>query len=497
MEAGPGSDESGHEAQGAVVRIVRSGFWSVLSYLAVAVSTFGVGVVVARALGAEDFGEFSYYQWIVRVVPEVLALGVPLTFTRLVAEELATGREERGRGLLSYGTGVHGLLAPIAASVAAVAVWSAEGDAVLTAAIGAGVVAVFLSQDLEAGLTARLRIRHLSQIGMVVSVLQLAAAAVAAVADVRWEVFVATQVGALLVGTVLQTWALRHDLSLRAARALEKVHRRRFLKYAAVLAVTPAITAVVWGRPELYFLLRYDGEEAVGLYSAGLRLSSIVSFLPIVAGRAVIPEFSSLHGRGERAALEQTFRDTSRLLFALSALLASVGVALTLPALELVYGGEFGAASGPTAILFAGGVATALSAPASATVLLADRPRVFTQIGLAAVAANLALDVLLIPPFGLTGAAVATVAVQGSAVAASLVYSDVKLGFRLPLGSLLAVIAVSLVTAGAAWTVSEQLGGVVGLLAGGVVGVAVYLGGSFATGTLRADDLRPLLGGRS
>lgn len=453
--------------------LARSAGWSAIAHVAVAASAFAVSVLLGRVLTPETFGRSSYYLWILRTLPVILALGVPSALGKFLAEKIGAGAGGEARGLARLAIRGHATAAAVTTAFAAGAVALGLASP-LFLVIVAGVGVAVLLIDFEAMLTGLLRFRLLGALAVVVAVLQVAGVALGAAAGLEWEGFVVLLVGLATLNMAVLAVAAGRALPRELAVAPAAAERSRFLRFAGLAAFTIVLDSVLWGRPELLFLDRYGTDVDLGNYSVALRIASLGAVLPLVASRPLLPAFSQLRGAQASRHLAEVFPRVSAILALVGAPLALIGAVVAAPVIEVVYGGDYSGAATATQILFVGSLVGALTGPATAAMLTGPRPRFIAELGVAAVVANLALDVAVIPHFGVTGAAVVNVAVQAAWVTAGMAYAD-RIGLRYPADVLAR--AVGFAAMGAA-TTAALLGpspDFVRTFGAGTLGILVYV----------------------
>ena len=189
---------------------------------------------------------------------------------------------------------------------------------------------------------------------------------------------------------------------------------RRFEQRAWLGAVVPlaAITGLQSINTNIDLLslgvLRSDDE--VGVYKVATAIANLMAFGLTVTVLVTQPHIARLHAKGDTAGLQRlaSFASAGTLAFALAAALAFVTAGP--PLVALLYGDTYVAASAPLAVLAGGKVVTAAFGPVGAFLTMTGHqnrnlPALITAIGV-----NIILNMLLVPPFGMTGAATATAA---------------------------------------------------------------------------------------
>lgn len=195
-----------------------------------------------------------------------------------------------------------------------------------------------------------------------------------------------------------QTLAARLDVP-RGALALSALS---FGAIASVHMINNNLDVVMLG-----FL---TDERETGLYRAATLLSELVAFGLAVVNFVILPRIAGLHARGDRAALQRLVTVSTRVITAT----AAVGLAIILlagtPILSGLFGAEFVAARTALVILAFGQLANALFGPVALVLNMTGHERLTLAGVSVAVVLNAVLNLILIPLYGMEGAAVASAA---------------------------------------------------------------------------------------
>ncbi|HKH78833.1 MAG TPA: polysaccharide biosynthesis C-terminal domain-containing protein, partial [Solirubrobacteraceae bacterium] len=164
-------------------------------------------------------------------------------------------------------------------------------------------------------------------------------------------------------------------------------------------------------------------------------------------------------------------------------------IALSAPIIHLIYGSEFSRAGGLLPILMVAFVVICFGTLAgNLSILLGLQWRfaVYTTIG---ALANVALNLILIPPYGAYGSAWATVATETLTMALMLFTSLRSIHLRLRAPKMLRATALA-----AGMTGVMVLARPLGLIPAGTIGVLVYACGLLALRIVNREELRALAG---
>jgi O-antigen/teichoic acid export membrane protein len=447
---------------------------------------FVVVVVIARYLGVEGFGHYSFVMAVASVFQLVADMGV----RNVVIRDLAVDPQSVGRRLAVARTL---LVALSMASMAGIVGLSfvVTSDPVLRQSFwlaGAAVMMTFYALGYSAVLRAFERMDAdilgfvLHKVLLLVLVLALARTALGLRGVFAMNLLANAALYVYYRALVSREHGVtRLSRDLRAAWAL--------LADSAPLGVAEVLRRLTWQVDRLV-LTALATPAAVGLFSTAYKFPE--AFKPLAQNLTLplFPSFSRLAASSAEAAVEAAHR-ALRLLYALGAPVAVVLAVLADRVVALLFGSAYREAGTALAIL---APMALLLLPTSLFAYLftaLGRQRWYTACAAAALVVNLGLDLLLIPRLGFEGAAVASTASEAGLFVAGLValrgYGGTSAALRPLVGPLLAsaVPAALCMLARDARPFSLALA----LLGSGVAYVAALL----ALGVLGPSDLREFL----
>lgn len=231
--------------------------------------------------------------------------------------------------------------------------------------------------------------------------------------------------------------------------------------------------------------------ESTGLYKAALTLAEFLWFVPLALQVLLLHSSSSLWSEGRLDDVTALATRATRYSLLLTALMGVGLVALADRVVPLYYGASFAAATGPLLVLVPGVIGFAAARPLLAVSQGSGRlSTVVVGVGGAAFL-NVGLNGLLIPRYGMYGAAVATSVAYGSMFVA-LVWAAHRIGFR-PLADLrpLRLVATVLLSAPVIVLLERAISNdATALLVVPAVGAAVYGVAAVATGAVGVEECR-------
>ncbi len=180
---------------------------------------------------------------------------------------------------------------------------------------------------------------------------------------------------------------------------------------------------------DVLIVSHYMSPTDVAIYFAAAKTMSLILFVHYAVGSSVANRFSALAARGDKEALNSFAREASHWTFWPS-LAAGVGIlALGIPLLWL-FGPQFVAGYPVMLILVAGFLFRAAMGPSEFLLNMLGKQRISAVVQVSMALSSIALNLLLVPLYGLIGAAIATSAVLSLGALANSVAVSRTLGIE-------------------------------------------------------------------
>jgi len=384
------------------------GFVQVLGVAAL----FGFHLALARWMpAAEDYGVFAFYFGAANVGQVLAGFGLPIVIMREYGRFEGSGRHGAVRSMLRAG---RRLL--VATSGAAGLLWLSTAPLVPAHERGvwlaAGASAVCTPWLLHAANQAKAQRRPVLATTLERVLRPLIALAIAgqsvlsrgmstATAMLGWF---ASTLGVAILGLGLTERGVPEELDLHDG----PLPPAQLMRVAGPMVVASGI-GMLLANVDVLMLRPAVGDAAVGTYSVAVRVS-LLTGLPLMAINVLAaPFFARQWGSGDMRALQAGARQFVR-IGAPAAVIGGAAIIMATPLLPMVFGESYDPGRYLVATLV---VAQCVHALAGSTALLLnmtghERPAV-RILGLALVA-DVILNLVLIPPLGVHGAAIATAA---------------------------------------------------------------------------------------
>ncbi len=229
---------------------------------------------------------------------------------------------------------------------------------------------------------------------------------------------------------------------------------------------------------DFLFLRVMKGSDAVGYYAAAYTLISFAQNLGVAYTMSLIPSITRV--RTDASAARALF-DTAMAQVMAGGLPVTIGGVLVAgPLMALIYGAGYASSVQPLQLLLLVIPVALLRNVAQAVLLANQRPDLMLRTAAWAAGANVILNVLLIPPWGLAGAALATLATEAVRTVLALRYSA-QLGLAMtPLRRLARTAVAATIMGACVYVVADR-----SVFVSIPVGAVAYAGALLAVGIIR------------
>ena len=379
--------------------------------------TFIVQVAIARLLGSQALGEYILVMATVNIIAVVMPLGFEATGTYFAAEYRARGEGRLLRGFMARAythialTGALIILIghPAArlfgdAGAAIASHWTPA--AVLTIATAmvfvSGAMLVGLKRPF-AGFFAETLFRPLLAIAGFAVALAMGGAG-DGINIILWVL----SVGYAVVAVVQLALLLGSARDMPAGQGEPRAEVRRWWHFAV-----PWVALVVAGDfffdIDLLLLAGHMPHEQLAVFGVCTRIFSLVAFGVGAVYAVTMPDMFESEALKDRDGFHRKIGDANLVASVLSLALLGV-VLLASPVAFMLFGPEFQAGVIPLAILCVGLVVRSVFGPASIVLSIHNRPYSALPAVGASLVALVVANLLLVPPLGLVGAALAALA---------------------------------------------------------------------------------------
>jgi O-antigen/teichoic acid export membrane protein len=467
---------------------------------------FVASVVVARYLGPEKYGIYSFVIWFLGMVGLLVNLGIPTTITKYVSEYLGRNDFSAAASIFNQlfrfeiGAGVVVslllfFLAPVIAG------WYSNPDLALYLKVAALVILPMGLMWLYNGLFfGRQRFDLIALINLITSPLTLIAFLVVIYlgGQIEWLVAVSAVSNVLLItGYVYFKRAkfpsMQEYASPSAYRETESGIdlRSRLFRFSAGVFVIVVLQALVWERFGIFFLSIFSTPAQIAFFNVAFIFASrTIILLPGALTGILLPAMSEVYGGGNRDELARVHVTATRYLAMLCFPLCLGGIAVSRQMFPVFYGSDFQPAWIIFSILIVGGTVGSVATSSSSLLYGAELQRVVVGAGVLSAVLNIGGSWLLVPTLAAKGAALAATLSQivGGVFLIGYAYKT-YMKQSIPLRAIFRILSASAVMACVAFALAESVKGWPGLVLALAASFPIYVLCLFLFRSLNPGDV--------
>lgn len=394
-------------------------------------------IVLARALGASDYGTFSFAWSLVTIGGFLATLGFGQIAVRFLAQYQQAGQHGLARGFLRAGlmaTFLGSLTMAGMAIILSPVIEAGYGHLCRTV-LGIGLIALpfFALTDFMEGVarsqgwTIRALVPpYLVRQGAIIVLVVLATIAGGGSMNAETAMFAA--LSATITAMLVQAGLLVNDVD-RIFPPAEPTSDMPAWRAAAIPTLLSDLALLARQNVDLIVLGLLAPAAAVGLYFAATRLASLLGLIDFAVGAAFGHRFARVHDtNSDPRALAPVYAEARRLTFLPGLAAALVLIALA-PFILKLFGPDFSAAVLPTRILLLAGALKLALGPAEDMLNMAGQPESVWRANAVGALVMAILCLLLARNLGPAGAAIAAMAGTAATLVMLVIAFRRHLGF--------------------------------------------------------------------
>jgi O-antigen/teichoic acid export membrane protein len=400
-----------HSDRSIAQRIAGTAF---LIRICSAVLAYGSQVLLARWMGSYEFGIYVYVLTWLLVIGGLADLGLGSTAQRFIPEYLQRKGFALLRGFLSGSRWMTFGIAMITASLAALAIAllreRIDDYLEIPLYLACATLPLWALMQAQDGIARSFNWINLALLPLYVlrQILFICLVTIAYLAGYAIDAIVVTGLAAVSIWVtgIGQLLYLNRRLRAKVPAGRKTYAPRTWLVVSTPMFMVEAFHLLL-SNVDILLLKQFRSPDEVAIYYAAAKTLALVAFIYFSVSAAIAHKFTQYHLAGDREGLSDFLADTVRWTFWPS--LAATILLLAFGKLFLMaFGARFTEGYGVMFILAVGLLARAAVGPVERLLNMLDEQRVCATVYAVAVAANLILCCLLIPPYGIEGAAIAT-----------------------------------------------------------------------------------------
>ena len=408
---------------GLRAQLLRGGVGSLGIKAGHAMLAFAVAVVLARTLGPEGYGVYSFALAIIMLTAIPAQIGVPQLMVRETAKAQANGNYGLMRGLWRWGNVAVALFSALALAVVAGILWftdvGGDGARVATLTIGIALIPVIALANVRGACLRGLRKVVQGQLpeSIIRPALLLFLVLVWGTWFVEDELTPQMAMGFYVVAAVLAfiigAWLLRRSRPAELGERPTAEYQSSAWRKAVIPLGMITGLQLINNYADLIILGIFRTDEEVGIYRAAFQFSMLVTFIMIAINQVVQPYFAKMHEIGDFLRMRKLLDNASKLTLFLTLPIVVIFVFFNELLLVSIFGPDYISGGLALAILVTGSFAKSVFGYGHAVLMMAGYEREVLRFVVWSGLANVLINLILVPILGIEGAAVGTAVTMG------------------------------------------------------------------------------------
>jgi len=360
---------------------------------------------IARLISTTEMGLLTILSLVLAVAQLIAPLSLPSAIIRFVSEELVQGRTHSASGVVYQSTGISMIVSAVMATACFMfssqlsAAFSAEPTIFQLVAVDI-LIAAGLTRTLANALVGAQRFREYSFVTIAYTAVRQALIITFLILfhDFSWLVY------AWIVSDVVYVLMLIIPVLQTVGPPTFEFSVRRLLRFSLPLIPGDATTfAYSWY--DRAVLLPYLSLANLGVYNVALTAFGVLSAIPGGIASALYPAYAEIQSIKGKAGLEDAVRGASRYVSFISIPVVLGLFATAKPALALFAGQQYEFGSTALQLITIFFAPTVLASTFRSLIVVLGRTAADSAATAASVASSLVAALLLLPDFGINGAA--------------------------------------------------------------------------------------------
>jgi O-antigen/teichoic acid export membrane protein len=399
-------------------QLIKSGLGIILVKMAGTLLTFVLSIALARILGAAGYGVYSFALSMLMLLSIPIQSGIPTLAVREVARSLVGGDHGTIKMIWSWANRiVLGYFTALCLMVAVFMFFSGgwvESErfyvflagilaiplislTLMQSAIVRGIGKIVLGVISDGFIRPFINLLLVLTVFLILTPMELTA--VEAMLLYMMSVAMGFLISLLILGKSTNRFV--------GANGKGKVFPERWRSSLASLTVVGGVQ-LMFGYSDILIIGFYYGDAQIGLYKVAVQLSLLVSFVLTILNQMLQPYFSSMYASSETKRLQDLVLFSSIIIFTAAAIPAISFLLFSEELLALIYGEEYLSGAIALQILVIGQLANSAFGSVGALLNMTGHERDSMKGMLLAIVVNVSLNFILIPKFGIEGAAVSS-----------------------------------------------------------------------------------------
>ncbi|SNX52918.1 oligosaccharide flippase family protein [Thermoanaerobacterium sp. RBIITD] len=422
-----------------------------------AIISFASSIVYARGLGVELYGVYSFIMWFIAIMSNILGMGLSGTVTKFLPQYYFNNDIDESKILIiNFIKKIYTIVGIICILlIFTIPIWENYLKInynniyfILLMSIIC-IIPTTLNGIYSNAIQALQRFDIFAKASIKTQIIIFIGSCIVIVINknVLLIIFI------VLLTTLFQNFIYYRELkkilgieSLFKIRNAKLKDKSSIIKYSFYMYINIIWQQIVWTRSEYFFLGIYTGQKGLAVYGLAYSLVNMINliFSPIM--NVLNNYFSEIVSKNNKELLNKILYTVTKYFIVLLILILCYGKLYSKDIISFIYSDRYSGVIDVFLILLTGLVINQILNVCGALPFYYEKQRFIVVLGILSGIINIVFDILLIPKYGVIGAALANTFSQSIFSINQFVYIKFVIKITFPLKELLLVIIVNLVS---------------------------------------------------
>ncbi len=464
--------------------VAKNTLFNFINIAATAVISFVISILLARGLGVEQYGLYTFLMWFLSLAGLGVNLGLGEMIRRYIAEAIGQGNRPTTIGITQLSL----IIRCAAAVLLALLIVGFSGYLMqvfteVNSAVFFMLIALVLLPDSVDNLVKSIyagfqRYEYGAYVVLGTSPLRLVGIVVLLALGYGVEEIIILTAGVMCIAVFGHIFFVRRLMPLRSL--VSKSHldpgvRKSAIKYSLTLTGIQGVNYFTWSQAEVLFLGLFCSIADIAYYNLAFKIPRmVISMVPLVFGSVLLPTVAEQFGRGDIDKVKVIYITSARYLMMLTFPIVVGGIILAAPIIHVIYGLEYQPAVALMQVVFIPFSTMGLAHASTSIIFGINKPSFILKSGIIVIIVSIGLYLWMIPAYGVMGAAIAGSVPRIAVFFIYNFYVYKKLDVHWPIGDSIRIIVASLVMGAAVYGLQYSVNDALSLAIGIPCGVLVY-----------------------
>lgn len=471
--------------------IFKNLVWNFILFGSQVIFGLASSIIIARYLGPEIMGEYSYLVWLTGVIIILICFGFPKILTKFISELTGSNNFDIAKAVFSKLVKIQFLISLFLTIILICCFYFKFSYKIYYLVVFLTITPLSIATLLSATMQGLQYFKPISVIGSLISLLQFLLVITCVFLSKGLNELIAIP----LLSGILHTYLLfrylkKNDFSIKIAQQIPREYIKEIFKYGSGFYLSLILTMIVWQKSEIFFLKIYSSSEELAFYSLAFNITTYLISIVFIFSAVIFPVFSKYYGEKDKRRIQNIYQKSIKAVILFYFPIGMIIIALSRPLINLMYSSDYSPVATLLIIMTVSTLFPAIGNISYNLILAVNRVDIQLKYTALVALLNIVLDFLLIPKYGSIGAALANSSVKIISLPIWVMITKRELGFQFPTKEIIPCLMANLSLAFFLLLIGNKYPSLFGIFLVVVIALILYPFLLMAFRAITSDDIR-------